>query len=350
MAPPPKRGVSLAGVLGFAAKSFVEAEQEDGATEVASLDGAEQQAEAIAVARTREALRQEDGQLVPDAFLRKCLVFQRWDVHAAVGTAAGFLRFRRSAGWPLRIPSSAVEKALRTGFHWLLRPQGPRELQPRDWAGTGEPGPAACLVFTMARLDPRVGSVEDYQKMSTFLMEHATDDPATQRQGIAVVVDFRGVQLTRLSSILGMEDIRRGVSLWRGAFPCRLRRIWLLDPPAGIHFLASGVLRLLSPKVRDRIRIAVGKPGLARIAEDLEPLVELPQCLGGRGELRWAEALAAMLAREPASEEDEAEPTPEGAGLVSEGRRPVGGSTPAASKPCPAWAVEACCVSRGYFR
>merc|ERR1719330_1187196 len=139
-----------------------------------------------------------------------------------------------------------------------------------------------------------------------FLMERATDDPAVQQRGISLVVDFRGVQFSRFASIVRMDDVRRGVLLWKGAFPCRLRRVWLLDPPYGVHYMALGVLSLLSQKVRDRVRIAFRRSGLDSLVEDLSPLFTLPKCLGGAGEVPWHQAAEAFLRKDGQGQPGEA--------------------------------------------
>jgi len=280
----PSQCTTFSGVLGIAAVTFA---HEDDFSAIATSGQVD---EALALKQVRKALGEE---LVPDAFLRKCLVYQQWDVQAAARIVLGFLRFRRAAKWPLRIPTGAVEKVLHTGFHWLLRPEAGAQT-PADWDSSGDGGPAGCLVFNMSRLDPRVCSVQDYQKMSMFLMERATDDLETQQRGIAIVVDFRGMEFSRLISIVGVDDIRRGVLLWKGAFPCRLRRIWLLAPPSGIRFLTAGILQLLSPKVRNRVRIASGAAGLASLNADLGPVVALPESLGGAGGPSWDKTVAAV--------------------------------------------------------
>lgn len=252
----------------------------------------------------------EEACPVPDEFLRKCLVYQLWDTQASLKLASGFLRFRQETGWPMRIRAGDVEVALRTGLLWLLPP--PRaalagaglalsagRLRDPAWE---DGGPGACLVFNMAHLDPQRCSIAKYQESCMFLMEQATDSAATMERGIALVGDFRGMQLSRLFGFLGTGDIARGVALWKGAFPCRLRRIWLLDPPPGLQALTSLVSRLLSPKVRGRIRIAWrNSGGLEQLAEDLGPIAELPGCLGGTGTLEpnWDAAVAKFLSEAP---------------------------------------------------
>jgi len=313
--------------------------------------------EAAALKQVRAAVAESSGdQPLPEAFLRKCLVFQDWNIPTAITTARGFQRFRRGAGWPLRIPAADVAPALSTGMIWVLG------RSPRAGVGGGDPPdvggaaicaadggggdePAACLVFNMARLDVDAGSIEDFQKMSMFLMERAVDRPEVQRGGIALVVDFRGVRLSRLLQLVGVEDMQRGVMLWKGAFPCRLRKIWLVCPPAGVQLITRAALQFLSSKVRKRVRLAAGEADLPELASDLAAF-DLPEGLGGVGHYDWQAAVKRYLA------ESDCMDSGMRAGCHSRGavtsKRPVASvkdKDDFASCRSGLW----CCASRGYF-
>jgi hypothetical protein len=250
-------------------------------------------------------IAEEGGQLLSELFIVKCLVYHQLNVERAIETSAGFLRFRHGVSWPLSIPENDVAKALRTGIHWLI-PRRPKSDRPQDyiWQGnrtSADAGPAACIVLNMAQLDTTICGIEEYQKVSCFLMERMTDDVEVQQRGIALIMDFKDVQLSRLKSLLSNNDIRRGIMLWKGAFPCRLRRVWFLDAPLALRCLIWGTLRLLRPYVRERVRVAQRSSGLDNIAQDLSELFELPESLGGAGEFDWESTLRSCLdAVEPA--------------------------------------------------
>eukprot|EP00747_Dinoflagellata_sp_TGD_P181343 gnl/TRDRNA2_/TRDRNA2_35151_c0_seq1.p1 gnl/TRDRNA2_/TRDRNA2_35151_c0~~gnl/TRDRNA2_/TRDRNA2_35151_c0_seq1.p1 ORF type:complete len:336 (+),score=45.86 gnl/TRDRNA2_/TRDRNA2_35151_c0_seq1:69-1076(+) len=269
-----------------------------------------------ALAKLRQELPPQEVDLVPDAFLQKCLVQHYWAPVAAKRVLIGFLQFRKAVGWPYRIPAHSIARALRTGMHWLFREQIRKIRLPWSGGGGDEVGPAACLVYNAARLDPAVCSVEEYQKMGTYLMERATDSPATQARGVALILDCFSVELAPILKILNMEDIRRGVLMWKGAFPCRLRRIWIVDAPLGAQPLATAVLQLLHPHVRERVRFArrrwrcnndsmartiMPDPGLKGLAEDLS-MFDLPAGLGGTGIVDWDAQVDSYLKEDLAAE------------------------------------------------
>mmetsp|Transcript_58807 Transcript_58807/g.170612 ORF Transcript_58807/g.170612 Transcript_58807/m.170612 type:complete len:334 (-) Transcript_58807:89-1090(-) len=287
--------------------------------------------EAAALVELRAALAEDAGQsAVPDSFLEKCLVYQAWQVDKAAAIVRGFVAFRKSVDWPLRISAADVEPALRSGLHWLLYPSAAR--RPPAPPADGEEGPAACLVFNMARLDTAISSVEGFQRMSTFLMERATDRPDVQRRGIAVLVDFRGVSFAGLLRSVSVDDAQRGVLLWKGAFPCRMRRIWLVQPAPGLHFVIRGILRLLGEKVRRRVRIAESAAAAARIADDLSAF-ELPAGLGGTAQVPWDAEVSRYLAVER-----------------PEWRERCGSDLePQPARPLMFAQIGQCCASRGYF-
>ncbi|OLQ14269.1 Alpha-tocopherol transfer protein [Symbiodinium microadriaticum] len=192
--------------------------------------------------------------------------------------------------WAMSIPASEVSRALKTGLHWLL-PGKKDSKDPNEFA-------AACLVFNMAKLDPEACPIEEYQKLSLFLIERATDTLDVQTRGVALIIDFRGVQFTKLWSVLRLEDIKRGLGCWVGAFPCRLRRIWILDAPLPVRALTSLVKKFLTPKVRNRIDFVAPKD-LQRIREDFVDCIVLPESLGGTDPFDWDAQVEGYLRCEP---------------------------------------------------
>lgn len=244
----------------------------------------------------RQCLTEEQSRALADDFLLKCLAQYHWDVPGAASVAKGFLSFRHSVRWPLRVPAADVTCALRTGMHWLL-PARPPSSQISRWASGGgdELGPAACLVYNAGKLDPSVCSIEEYQKMGTFLIEHATDGLACRDRGVALIVDCGGVDVAPMLRIMGLDDLRRGVLMWKGAFPCRLRRLWVVDAPSGSQVISTSILRMLAPRVRERVRFAYRSGGLGDLETDLGSRFVMPPSLGGRpGEFDWERQVATL--------------------------------------------------------
>lgn len=263
------------------------------------------------ITEVRDLLRPEDNEVLPAALLGKCLAQHKGNAVKAAAVADGFLRFRRSVAWPFRIPAHDVEAALRSGMHMLLplqRGTGRRMHQAAvlqdssDTAKSDLTVPAACLTYNVALLQQSQCSVEEFQKMGTFLMERVTDQLAVQQRGVALVVDCAGVELGSLLRTIGLADLRRGVLMWRGAFPCRLRRIWVLDAPGSASAICGALTRLLTPRVRKRIRFGCRTTdGLSELADDLGDVFELPESLGGRASLNWNAEVDRYLALEPSA-------------------------------------------------
>jgi len=215
-----------------------------------------------------------------DGLLAKCINFRPSDLNRCAEVAKGLLKFRLAENWPLRIPSDSVNVAGSTGIHWILqrRPASGNHDEHGD-------GPAAVVVFNVSRLNTSVCSVEEYQKFSTFIMERLTDDIEVQRRGISLIVDFGHNSFSKLSSLVALEDIKRGVRLWKGAFPCRLRGIWLVDTPGVLNLMLWSVLKMLSPTVRERVQHTSRSSGLHKLRESLGRRFELPISLGGEIDL-----------------------------------------------------------------
>merc|ERR1719401_1124245 len=137
-------------------------------------------------------------------------------------------------------------------------------------------------------------------------MEHATDDIATQERGVALILDNAGVELLPMLRIMSLSDMKRGVLMWKGAFPCRVRRLWILDAPKGSGKVVGAVLKLLAPKVQERIRFArrADGTGLSSLVEDLGGIFMLPRSLGGEEDLDWQASISTWLSKEDESRKD----------------------------------------------
>jgi len=278
-------------------RSFLEEDPRELHDKEFSKQEERQDTENRALELLKARLKETEDDLPPDEFLRKCLVFQQLNLEVAERTARGFLRFRGNHGWPWRIPAADVATPMQTELHWMLhaRAGGCERLPPDSPSTSYSRGPAACLVFNMAKLDASVCSLQDYQMLTMFLMEQATDSRQVQERGIAAIVDFRQVQLTKLLGAVSVEDVYRGVGFWKGAFPCRLRRAWLVQPPLALQWPLRAILQLLSPKLRERVRIVSSDDEIEDLAEDLDEF-ELPPTLGGSKAMDWQAEAARYLA------------------------------------------------------
>ena len=112
-------------------------------------------------------------------------------------------------------------------------------------------------MYNPAHLDTNLCPLALYQKMACFLTERATDDRLVQLNGVSFLIDCRNISVLGLSQMLSsLSDVRRGVLMWRRAFPIRVRRCWVVDAPLGSATLIRAALALLSPGLRDMLKFA----------------------------------------------------------------------------------------------
>jgi len=97
--------------------------------------------------------------------------------------------------------------ALRQNVFWLL-PQKDR---------TGR----AVLIFNMRYMDLRLCSLMEYQQAGAYLMQTAIASRQTQERGVTVIMDLHETSMTLLRS-LNQKDVKRAVSMWQDAFPCKI--------------------------------------------------------------------------------------------------------------------------------
>jgi len=120
--------------------------------------------------------------------------------------------------------------------------------------------------------------------------------------------------------IMSVQDMQRGILMWKGAFPCRIRRIWVIDAPYGSGTFAKAILGLLAPRVQDRIRFArrSSDKGLSPLVEDLGCLFQLPQSLGGDGEMDWNTVAAQWISQDVVEEQQQTQACVGSVGEVKE--------------------------------
>ena len=90
--------------------------------------------------------------------------------------------------------------------------------------------------------------------MGCYLMEQVIASKTTQWKGVTLIHDLRGVGLGTLAS-MGPTDARRGVAMWQEAFPCKLRRIFVISPGPFCGFFIEMVKSLASEKIQKRVTV-----------------------------------------------------------------------------------------------
>ena len=214
-------------------------------------------------------------------FLRICLRVWQHRVDDAARIARNFATFRSKEGWPYAIRARDVEPELRSQVHWLL--------EGRDREGRG------ILVYNARHVVPCLRSnksVPRMQRMGSYLMERAIRRDHVVANGMVFVVDCADVDLS-LTTCFRIADVRRGVMMWKDAFPCKCKKVYLLNAPFLLSGLISLASKMLSSKIQQRIVLVNdSKTGLFEdIPESVLP-EELGACLPSlwSGRVRWVMA------------------------------------------------------------
>jgi hypothetical protein len=223
-------------------------------------------------------LSQKDclGHEISDSFLQQCLRVRQLDVTRSASVASHFIRFRISEGWPFEIPFEHVHGVLNTQAHWIL-PHLDRHGR-------------KTVVLNARFIDTSKFCVREYHKMGAYIMQEVTKSPQSQERGVNVVIDCSGASLGMLASMFHIEDIRRGTAMWREAFPCKIKRVYIINLHGLLYLTARCVLALLSHKLRKRVVFVSSNK--REILADFETTAHLPHSLGGTDDkFDWLDAV-----------------------------------------------------------
>jgi len=99
--------------------------------------------------------------------------------------------------------------------------------------------------------------MSDFQMFTMALVETLVNASYyTQSNGICLCVDLGGFKFSQSFSFMGVKDTKRGLAMFTGAYPVKLRKIIIVRMPS----IAAGAVNLcmsfLDKKIKDRITIA----------------------------------------------------------------------------------------------
>ncbi|GAB5035282.1 retinaldehyde-binding protein 1 [Nannochloropsis oceanica] len=251
----------------------------------------------ILVDRMRVAMQADDASLpqatrvgsacpppppLPRGFLLQCLRSRSGVYDEALMVARNFLAFRRGAGWPLRLKAKDVMGGpLESGAHWIL--------PGRDKEGRG------IFVFNVGKIDTRKASLEKYQQVGAYLVERFTRDEEMQRTGLVMIVNLASVPFGLCRALVSLKDAKRGIRMWQDAFPCKLKRIYVVGGSLWLLRAMRLVVAMLGKKLQNRVRVL---PHLEALHRDVDR-DNIPPCLGGSLErFEWGEWVAKVAAHE----------------------------------------------------
>ncbi|KAJ1623783.1 CRAL-TRIO domain-containing protein [Pavlovales sp. CCMP2436] len=217
-----------------------------------------------AATQALRALLEADAEKVdwPQSLLQQSLRVSYLDVERSALILRNLARFRAEQKWALRMDSHSCDTALRTRVHVVL-PQP--DLQGR-----------AVLVFNAAWLDPNMCPVKEFHKMASYVMEQLTLDPAVQHRGITILLNLQGVDLG-MARHFSLADIKRGVGMWKDCFPCKVKRILIVNASSMQQRLLGAALSVVHPRVRARVSVVRDQKTLS----DSISIEALPIELGG---------------------------------------------------------------------
>ena len=228
-----------------------------------------------------------NGSPLPEGFLLQCLRSRSGVEKEALMVARNFLAFRRGAGWPLRLQAREVSGGpLESGAHWVL--------PGKDKEGRG------LFVFNVGKIDVRQGSLESFQKMGAYVVERVTRDEAIQTTGLVMIVNLAQVPFSLYRALVSLQDAKRGVRMWQDAFPCKLKRIYVVGGGTLLLQAMRLVVALLGKKLRNRVRVLTS---LEALREDVDGDQLPPSLGGGMADWEWGRWVETAQAEEAEGED-----------------------------------------------
>ncbi|EKX44170.1 hypothetical protein GUITHDRAFT_153080 [Guillardia theta CCMP2712] len=127
--------------------------------------------------------------------------------------------------------------------------------------------------------------------MGSFLMQKAIEKENIVKNGIVCVLDLQGVDLS-ITTKFGIADVKRGILMWKDAFPCKLKKIYLVNMGIILSTIVAMAKSILSSKIRERV-VLVDKT-FQQLHADIDSS-RLPPSLGGNFELDWESYIQFLL-------------------------------------------------------
>ncbi|XP_031472192.1 tyrosine-protein phosphatase non-receptor type 9 isoform X2 [Phasianus colchicus] len=135
-----------------------------------------------------------------------------------------------------------------------------------------DPSGASIALFT-AKLHHPSRSVQHVVLQALFyLLDRAVESFETQRNGLVFIYDMAGSQYTNFE----LDLSKKILNLLKGAFPARLKKVFIVGAPMWFRVPYSIISLLLKEKLRERVQMVK----MSELKEHL-PRECLPETLGG---------------------------------------------------------------------
>ncbi|XP_063305396.1 tyrosine-protein phosphatase non-receptor type 9 [Pelobates fuscus] len=138
------------------------------------------------------------------------------------------------------------------------------------------PSGASIAIFTAKLHYPASKNSREVQhtvlQALFYLLDRAIESVDTQRNGLVFVYDMGGSQYSNFE----LDLSKKILSLLRGAFPARLKKVLIVSPPVWFRVPYSIISMLLKEKLRERVHMV----SVNELLQHLPPQC-LPESLGG---------------------------------------------------------------------
>ncbi|XP_075064367.1 tyrosine-protein phosphatase non-receptor type 9 [Mixophyes fleayi] len=138
------------------------------------------------------------------------------------------------------------------------------------------PSGASIAIFTAKLHHPARKNSREVQhtvlQALFYLLDRAVESVDTQRNGLVFIYDMGGSQYSNFE----LELSKKILSLLRGAFPARLKKVYIVSPPVWFRVPYSIISLLLKEKLRERVHMV----SMSELLQHLPPQC-LPESLGG---------------------------------------------------------------------
>ena len=196
-----------------------------------------------------------------DEELSRCLFARKFDTERAAELFASWRQMQVDHGFRFgSIRYGDIERELR--------------FAKATFFGTRDYNGAALISFKSVFHDPRTSKKEDVFRLLMFLIDLALRDVETQRHGIAMVLDARGMRWKNVD-----VDMEKLVMASLDRLPVRVRAIYVVHPPVVMKAMIALMKPFMKPKMRKRMRFI---KDVNNLDEFIPAREALPRDLGGR--------------------------------------------------------------------
>lgn len=175
--------------------------------------------------------------LATDILLVRCLCARKWDIEAAEGLATNYVNLLCPTVEPPTITSADVLLQLQTG---ALAATGGTDLQG-----------AAMLEFVASRYNRHKHAPMDVLKTILYLVECCHGVPATLRNGVALLIDFRDIRYSQLDS----ASLKLFLDTVQTRYPVRITAIHILSNTWLVWAVVTWLCKSLSKAVKEKVQV-----------------------------------------------------------------------------------------------